>query len=338
MLIVDDRAKRVEISKRNYVPPFVLDPALCLYSPQDNVDALREPRISKWLEFVSHHYQPALPAASRAVLVFMPCTKTKPYPCSVEHQRINQRLLDEGFRPQGAVRLPQETHVSLEKGVSPEVLHLGPLLGPGGVVVHRIVISEPLGIVPYEVIPQYEGGVSPAVQYDDPGLFEHRGNAVSPWRPDSTARRLSATKWRWGDAELAGYVTMHNAMSGVIARAMTRFGSLYQRRIAWVSPGLTHRSFVLAEAERAAHGVPHFRTAGGERLRLAGANDVLATANRIEVLPRPEHCKLARERLAARLESTPRRVSAIYSRGGGGATPLALPEMLDTLVAAIHAP
>jgi len=333
----DDRAQRIEISKRNYVAPFAVDPSLCLYCPQDNVDSLREPRIARWIDFVSRRYQPALPAGAGHVLLFMPCTKTKPYPCSMEHQRINQRLLDEGFVPLGDARLPEEVGGALAPETSPEALRLGPMRGPGGVILHRIVISEPLGIVPYELIAAWEGGVSPAVLYDDPGLFENRGNAVSPWRGDSTAVRISPTKWRWGDAERRAYVTMHNAMSEVIAAAVARFGAAYSRRIAWVSPGLTHRSFVLAGDERAAHAVPRFKSAGRERLALVGANDRLDPPLRITVLPTPEQCTDARDRLARRLGKSDRAVDAVYSRGGGNATPLALPELLDALIAAIKA-
>ena len=50
------------------------------------------------------------------------------------------------------------------------------------------LISEPLALVPYEHIANYEGRPSPACAYDDPGLFENRGNAVSPWRSDSRDR------------------------------------------------------------------------------------------------------------------------------------------------------
>src|SRR5579859_3819060 len=99
MVTVEDRSKRMLESKLKIQSPFRLDETLCLYSPQDNVDSLRHPRIAEWLAFIQSGYEPELPEADRRVLLFMPCTKTKPYPFSSEHLAINQRLLDEGFRP-----------------------------------------------------------------------------------------------------------------------------------------------------------------------------------------------------------------------------------------------
>ncbi len=75
---------------------------------------------------------------------------------------------------------------------------MSPLINDRGTVLHRMVISEPMAIVPYEHIAEFRGKASPAVAYDDPGLFENRGNAVSPWRPDSTAVRMSATPLEMG--------------------------------------------------------------------------------------------------------------------------------------------
>lgn len=127
-------------------------------------------------------YAPELPAGRRRILLLLPCTKTKPYPFSVEHKRINQTLLKAGFRPTGPLALPRELLNALEPDFAPEVLNLSPLADSRGTVIHRVVISEPLGVVPYEHIISYEGKPSPACAYGDPGLFENRGNAVSPWR------------------------------------------------------------------------------------------------------------------------------------------------------------
>ena len=137
------------------------------------------------------------------------------------------------------------------------------------------MISEPLACVPYEHIISYNGISSPACAYDDPGLFENRGNAVSPWRADFTATAVSPTKWRWGQEERRAYVTMHNAMAERLAALILRLARLYDRRIAWVAPGLTHRSFVVGRQERKANNLPAARRVGNTAMPLIGANDRL---------------------------------------------------------------
>jgi hypothetical protein len=332
MVTVDDRAKRVLESRLKIESPFELDDTLCLYSPQDNVDSLKHPRIAEWLDYIQGDYVPELPDAERRVLLFMPCTKTKPYPFSSEHMAINQRLRDEGYRPMDRLVLPQELQARLEPPFSPDVLNLSLLTNDRGTVLHRMVISEPMAVVPYEHIAEFRGKPSPAVAYDDPGLFENRGNAVSPWRRDSTAVQMSATRWKWGDEERRAYVTMHNEMARILANVVARIGQHYTDIVSWVAPGLTHRSFVLAKDERAFHHVSTSRKVGPKQLELIGANDHLAKELRIACLPEPDDCKKAIERLSRRLKIDIPRATAIYARGGMNATPLALPELLDVLV------
>lgn len=336
MISVEDRAQRITESARKIQSPFAVDPTLCLYSPQDNVESLKHPRIAEWLKFVEEEYQPSLPDAERKVLLFLPCTKTKPYPFSSEHQSINQRLLDSGFKPMDRLYLPQELQARIEAPFSTEVLNLSLLTDGKGTIIHRMVISEPMGVVPYEHIAQYKGKPSPACAYDDPGLFENRGNAVSPWRADSTAVKASATRWKWGDEEKRSYVTMHNEMSSTVARVINRIGHNYTDIVSWVAPGLTHRSFVIARDERAANNVASRRKVGNGFMELVGANDGLPQDLRIDCLPTIEQCKDAVVRLAKRLDIDTAHATAIYSRGGANATPLALPELLDVLLERIN--
>ena len=336
-ITITDRSQRVAASAAKFVAPFAVDPSLCLYCPQDNVESLEHPRIRDWIDFVTERYQPELPEAKRRILLFMPCTATKPYPFSSEHRAINQRLLEAGFRPMGRNPLPQELQAQLQPGFAQEVLDLSLLTDGQGTVIHRMVISEPMALVPYEHITRYEGKDSPAVAYDDPGLFESRGNAVAPWRADSTAEPVDETRWRWGVAEKRGYVEMHNAMARLVAQALARFGGLYDARIAWVAPGLTHRSFVLSKAERAAHGIVGARKVGDAVLPLEGINDHLPEALHVECLPLRAHCDDAKARLATRLGVPVSRVGGAWSRGGVNATPLAVPELLDTLISRISA-
>jgi hypothetical protein len=336
MVAVTDRALRIRESREKICPPFELDETLCLYSPQDNVDALAHPRVVDWRGFITERYQPELPSAGQRILLLLPCTKTKPYPFSVEHKRINQALLAAGFHPTGTHVAPRALMDALEPEFAPEVLNFSLLADGRGTAIHRVVVSEPLGVVPYEHIMSYEGKASPACAYDDPGLFENRGNAVSPWRTDFTATAISGTRWRWGDAERLGYVTMHNVMSDWLAKFVARLAGHYSDRIAWVAPGLTHRSFVVGRDERKANNVVGFRMVGDERMTLIGANDRLPAPLAITCLPTLAHCRTAIERLAARLGRDVSEVGGAYSRGGGNATPLALPELLEVLVAALR--
>ncbi|MEP4887073.1 MAG: hypothetical protein ABJ215_11945, partial [Alphaproteobacteria bacterium] len=332
MIPVENRDARIQDSSKKIESPFAVDPSLCLYSPQDNYDSLGHPRIAEWIDFVKTDYVPDLPDAARRVLLFMPCTKTKPYPFSTEHQAINQRLLDSGFAPTGRLYLPQELQARLGDGFSPEVLNLSPLARADGTVIHRMVISEPMAVVPYEHIAEFHGNSSPAVAYDDPGLFENRGNAVSPWRADSTAVRVSANLWKWGDEERRHYVLMHNVMAEVLAAVVDRIGGQYSDIISWVAPGLTHRSFVIARDARAENKVVSRRKVGDGWMQLIGANDLLPPERHIECLPTIAQCRGAVARLSVRLGTDARQANAVYARGGVNATPLALPELLDLLI------
>ncbi|MGA7324092.1 MAG: hypothetical protein WBX25_06335 [Rhodomicrobium sp.] len=337
MISVQDRSLRLLESAQKIQRPFELDESLCLYSPQDNVDSLQHPRIVDWIDFVKNRYEPKLPKAKRRILLFMPCTKTKPYPFSSEHKAINQRILNSGFKPIERLYLPQELQARLEPEFSQEVLNLSALSDGKGTVIHRMVISEPLGIVPYEHIASYLGRASPASAYDDPGLFEKRGNAASPWRKDCTAVQVSPTRWSWGDEERRCYVTMHNAMAEIVAAVLSRIGKQYTDVVSWVAPGLTHRSFVISRKERRPNKVALGKLAGGERLPLIGANDLLPEEQAIECLPTLDQCKAAVERLAHRLGTDITKAKGVYSRGGANATPLALPELLDVLIECLTA-
>ncbi len=335
MVTVTDRAARIVESDRKILAPYTVDPALCLYSPQDNLDALTSPPVEQWLRFVSERYQP-VPTSARRVLLNLPCTATKPYVASAEHRAINARLLAEGFAPTGSVgadadAVPTEI-VAAHPDEDPRLFDLSPLRR-GDVEIARVVLSEPLAFVPYEHLLTFDRGPSPAVSYDDPGLFEHRGNAVSPWRSDSTAELAGPNRWRWGPNERRAYVAMHNAMAAAVADVLQRLAGAYDHALAWVAPGLTHRSFCLARHQRSAHGVVGSKLVLGQRLPLVGVNDLVPEHLQVEVLPMPADCERARARLRQRLGCSPQAANAVFARGGGGATPLALPELLDTLAA-----
>jgi hypothetical protein len=332
MVTTTDRKIRVLESRKKICPPAKLDDELCFYSPQENVEALEHPRVRHWLKFVSREYVPKTDKKAHTILLLLPCTKTKPYPLSPEHLRINAGLVAAGFLPEEGETLADKFSDHLPAGFSPEVLSLAPLR-KDGIVVHRAVMSEPLAFVPYEYVFQFGKQQSPACAYDDPGLFEGRGNAVSPWRKDFTGISKSSNKWGWGDEERRAFVTMHNEMSKTLAHVIKRLKPYYSEVVAWVAPGLTHRSFILDREHRSADGVAASRRVGEESLPLYGANDVLAPDAQIECLPTMKQCESARRRLAKRLGRPVAAVGGYYSRGGGDATALALPELLQFLTA-----
>jgi hypothetical protein len=331
MVTTTDRKIRILESREKICPPAKLDDELCFYSPQDNVEALGHPRVRQWLRFISQEYSPRTDRKLRNVLLLLPCTKTKPYPLSLEHLRINAHLIAAGYRPTSGGSLAGDFSAHLPKGFPADVLSLAPLR-KGNVVLHRAVVSEPLVFVPYQYVFRKGNRPSPACAYDDPGLFEARGNAVSPWRKDFSGIRISTKKWRWGDEERRAYVTMHNEMSKRLAQVIARIRPHYRAIVAWVSPGLTHRSFISGQDQRRANRIAFARRVGEHNLPLQGVNDLLSPEDRIECLPTVKQCESAKRRLAKRLRRPVSAIGGYYSRGGGEATPLALPELLDFLV------
>jgi hypothetical protein len=213
-----------------------------------------------------------------------------------------------------------------------ELLHNG-LLRRGDLFVHRIVISEPMGLVPYEYIYHWRGRLSISARYDDPGLFEQRGTAVGLWRPDNTAVEIGEGKYRWGPNERAAYAEVHNRLSDLIAELLTKFKPAYRRFVGYVSPKLTHRSFLTDRREKRANGIPVSKRVSGGTVALIGVND--RQPGLVEVVPSPEEFERIRSALARRLSAdrrmTPARVRAYFAGGGGGATPLILPEALAVL-------
>ena len=90
---------RWEVSAAKIAPPFELDPSLCLYSPQDNVDAFVHPRVLAHHQWLREQWTPPAAAAAARITLLLPCTAAKPYPVSPEHREVNAALLDAGWRP-----------------------------------------------------------------------------------------------------------------------------------------------------------------------------------------------------------------------------------------------
>ncbi|MGY4709167.1 hypothetical protein ACXDF8_06340 [Mycolicibacterium sp. CBM1] len=331
---------RLASSQRKIRPPFALDPTMRFYSPQANVDALRHERVAEWLAYVQHDWEPMpMPGTRGRLGLLLPCTKYKPYATSREHRAVNSALLAAGWRPSRRYDGPAELLDVLDDGADPDVLNVAPLLRDG-VVLDRFVISEPLVLVPYELTMTFRGAQSPATSYDDPGMFENRSSSVSPERHDCTATPHSDGTWTWGPAERQAYAEMHNAMADGLGVVLARIAPAYQTLLAWVSPGLTHRSFLADAAFRADDGLPTSRRGVRGAVKLRGALD--AVPGVVDILPTREQIAQAKGELAERLHREGRRVEghsirAVYARGDGHDTPLGLPELTAALVARLAA-
>ena len=334
-----DKSDRFADSASKIKDPFSVDPTMLFYSPQENVDAFSHPRIAPYLEWIAEEWTP--PPGEARIAVIIPCTKSKPYPTSLEHRAINGALIAAGWIPDGSGSPPDELYKVLAGG-DPDhrdndrrLLDVG-TMSRNGVSLDRIVISEPLALVPYTHVYEWNGRQSPATSYDDPGLFESRGTSVSPWRDDHTATLTASGRWTWGPAERGAYVTAHNTLAGVIHRTLRRVGSRYRAIGAWTSPGLTHRSFLMGRDQRKAEQLPLRRTGPDGPVSLRGVCD--ETPGIVEILPTTEQMAQARSDLAQRLKREGRNhsggaVRGIYARGDGHDTPLGLPELLRHLTA-----
>ena len=279
-----ERDRLVELARRKPVPPYTLDEELTFFCPQENLEALDLPVVRKFHDWVLAEHEPPS-GDERAVLVLLPCQKVKPYTLSPEHRAVNGALLAAGYEPDGRGDWPAE----LAEHLGAPLLSNAPLRGHG-LRVDRAVMSEPFGVVPYEAIYHWRGELSPCARYDDPGLFEHRGLGC-PWRADSTTTRHGEA-WRWGDSERRAYVATHNRLSELMGRELARLAESYEAVLAYVAPGLTHRSFLADPAEREAAGLRKHRRVTGESLELHGVGE--AHPGLVELVP--DGARLARMR------------------------------------------
>ena len=262
-----NRKKLVASSCSTPNPPYGVDPKLTFYCPQENLEALDMPVVKRFLRWAEDDYTPS-PPKKPAVLLLMPCQKVKPYAISPEHLAINSHLLAAGYAPSERGDWPE----GISQLAAAPLLSNGPLEG-NGLQIDRAVISEPFGFVPYSSMYYWSGKLSPCGQYDDPGLFSHRGLACT-WRSDNTAVPQDA-KWRWGDNERAAYVEVHNRLAESIAKALSRIASNYEAIYAYVAPALTHRSFIVDRAQSRAAGMSNARRVGSQMLPLVGVNDLV---------------------------------------------------------------
>ena len=56
--------------------PFKIDPSLCIYSPQENVESLKHPKIKNWQQFIQNEWNPSpIPKGTKRLALIIPCTK-----------------------------------------------------------------------------------------------------------------------------------------------------------------------------------------------------------------------------------------------------------------------
>jgi hypothetical protein len=324
---MSQRDERVATARAKIIPPFTLDETLTFFCPQENVDALDHPDVRRLHQFMLAKYRPEL-QGEKAVMLMMPCTKAKPYSISAEHQAINRYLLSIGFRPAAEGDCPPQLASALPQGTDARVLN-NSSWARDGLYLHRFVASEPMALVPYELIYTFDGDLSPAARYDDPGLFEHRGTSVCPWRSDYTGIK-AAKGYRWGDNEKAAYVEVHNRIVELIVAMLEQFGDSFVARLAYVSPKLTHRSFFTSVEEKKRAGLARSRRTSKGLLHLRGVND--SRPGWVRCVPDEKEIEAILQRLAERLPGrTPRQIKGTFATGAGGVTPLVLPETLDVL-------
>lgn len=328
---VADREARLVLSYQKTVAPYLLDPTLTFYCPQENLEAFEHPTVCAFHHFMQEEYDPQPPP--NTTLLLLPCTKTKPYLLSAEHQAINSSLLAADYIPHGNNDVPDALDHALPADRDLALLHNG-LLHRDDTYIQRMVISEPMSLVPYEYVYHWRGDISPVSRYDDPGLFEQRGNAVALWRSDSTAVQAADGSWRWGINERSAFVEVHNRLVTLITAILQRLAPRYRQIVAYVSPKLTHRSFLTSQPEKAAAGLTRTRQTSQGRQRLTGVNDL--APGLVRVVPNVSEWDEIRINLAARLRAAEPEISAagirtVFASGGGSATPLVLPEALAIL-------
>jgi len=111
---------------------------------------------------------------------------------------------------------------------------------------------------------------------------------------------------------------------------LDRLGDAYVARLAYVSPKLTHRSFMTSVEEKRRAGLALSRRTSKGMLRLEGVNDL--RSGLVRTIPDDSEIETVLERLAKRFpQRTPRQIKGYFATGGGGVTPLILPETLDVL-------
>lgn len=330
----NNRKFMLNLSKEKMVFPYELEENLTLYCPQENLEAVDLPLIKNHLYYMLNDYIPPI-SGSGTILLLLPCTKAKPYTISAEHKYINRFLFEEGFEPVSDASYPQELKEIM--GEQEEHLLNNGILKRNNTYIHRMVISDlPTVLVPYEYIYYYRDDFSIFSRYDDPGLFEHRGNTVCVWREDCSGVKVGK-KYRWGPLEKAAYVRVHNIHAEAMAGVLSKLKGYYDHMLAYVTPKMTHRSFLADTSEKKEVGLPVFRNTVNGREHFIGVNDLHPSL--VKIIPSQEELHLILDNLRKRLGFAAKdlaKAKAYFATGGGIATGLILPESLSVLANYLH--
>jgi len=324
-----NREVMLQLSKGKMVFPYELEESLTLYCPQENIEAIDLPLITDHLQHMLNDYVPPI-SGPGTILLLLPCTKAKPYTISAEHKYINRFLFEEGFEPVDDAIYPQE----LKEQIGDQEMHLlnNSILKRKNIYIHRMVVSDlPTVLVPYEYIYYYQDDLSVFSRYDDPGLFEHRGNTVCVWREDCSGIKRGK-KYRWGPLEKSAYVKVHNIHAEAMAGVLSKLSTQYEKIIAYVTPKMTHRSFLADVSEKKEVGLPLFRITVNGREHFVGVNDLHPSL--VKIIPSWKELSLITDNLRNRLGFATQdltKVKTYFATGGGIATGLVLPETLSVL-------
>lgn len=140
------REERVKTARLKIHNPFTLDETLTFFCPQENLAGFNHPRIREFHRFIKDEYKPPV-KPSRAIMLILPCVKSKPYSTSEEHRIINNYLLSQGFQPTGTGDCPLSLERSLLRNKNPLLLN-NSVIERDDLFIHRFVISEPMALVP----------------------------------------------------------------------------------------------------------------------------------------------------------------------------------------------
>lgn len=177
MDVCDPRCRRLLVEKsREQCGPQLKD-ELTAYSPQEGLELLDHADVQKFWKRVLKLEVPK--EAVGGCLILLPCSRRKPYHKSVQHTELRQSFQQDGF-------------VFTERGVFRKE-------GEGRFF--PVVISEPMGAAPYDVVLRKE---YPICHYDCPAFFDYssgRGWQVTPYRSDNTARDPKGNGFLLGENE-----------------------------------------------------------------------------------------------------------------------------------------
>ena len=166
----------IELSKKQCGPQ--LNPKLTAYSPQEGLELIQH-------EDVQAYWRKALNTdppdeAENSIILFLPCSRNKPYIISNQHKELRRSFSKHGYELSR-----NGVYINSRDGES----------------FYPVVVSEPMGVVPYQFV---INDVYPVSHYDCPGFFDYpvnRGWQVTPYREDNTAHDPKRSGFKLGPNE-----------------------------------------------------------------------------------------------------------------------------------------